>query len=76
MTRLNELHNPNNIEGILLWNRGKSKEIGKAENQRFQEYPKSVELWELLKDGRLLRVQRWLKKSITHFVINNEFQPK
>ena len=68
-----QLFNPNNIEGILIWKSGRSIEIAKGENQAFQEYPKSVELWEQLPDGRILRVQRWLKKTVTHFLINNEF---
>lgn len=75
-TPINKLHNPKNIEGILLWNRGTPLEIGKQENQAFQEYPKRVELWQLFDDGRLMMVQRWLKRGITHFVINNKFVPK
>jgi len=71
-----DLNNPKNIEGILLWNNGKPTEIGKDENQCFQEYPKSIELWQQLENGNLIRVQRWLKKSVTHFVINNQFTPK
>ena len=73
---LQQLNNPKNIDGILLWNKGKCIEIGKDENQAFQEYPKSIELWQQLESGNLIRVQRWLKKSVTHFVINNQFQPK
>ncbi len=58
---LNDLHNPNNITGILL----KNNDFIQADiNQGFQEYPKSIELWEKLTDGRLLRVRRWLEKSI------------
>lgn len=72
---LQDLNNPKKIEGILLWNSGKPIEIGKNENQSFQEYPKSIELWQQLENGNLTRVQRWLKKSITHFVINNKFEP-
>ena len=72
---LQDLNNPKNIEGILLWNNGKPIEIGKDENQSFQEYPKSIELWQQLENGNLTRVQRWLKKSVTHFVINNKFEP-
>lgn len=73
---LSQLHNPKKIEGILLWNNGKPLEIGKDENQAFQEYPKSIELWQEVSGGRITRVKRWLKKSITHFVINNQFEPK
>ena len=72
---LQDLNNPKNIEGILLWNNGKPVEIGKDENQSFQEYPKSIELWQQLENGNLTRVQRWLKKSVTHFVINKKFEP-
>jgi hypothetical protein len=58
---LADLYNPNNISAVLINNTG-VVEAGK--NQGFQEYPKSVELWEKMEDGRLLRVKRWLSKSI------------
>lgn len=73
MNAQTNFNNPKNIDGLLLWNNGKPIEIGHNENQCFQEWPGSVELWEQLEDGRIMRVKRWLKKSITHFVINNEF---
>ena len=73
---LDKLHNPKKIEGILLWNGGKPIEIGKADDQAFQEYPGSIELWQEFEGNRITRVQRWLKKSITHYVINNTFEPK
>ena len=61
MTTIKELHNPEKITGVLLKN-GDFLTIG--DNQGFQTYPKSIELWERLKDGRLFRIQRWLNKSI------------
>lgn len=59
---LKSLHDPRHIVRIFhlkrqLW-------IEPSADQRFQEYPGSVELWQTLADGRLLRVQRWLKRSI------------
>lgn len=74
--KLSDLVNPQNIEGVLLWNRGNPLEIVKSEVQAFQEYPKSVELWQELEGNRIVRIQRWLKKSITHYVINNTFVAK
>ena len=59
--KLTDLHNPENITGFLHTN-GNYYEADKG--QGFQEYPGSIELWEKLKDGRLLRVKRWLKKSV------------
>ena len=56
-----DLHNPNKITAFFH-KRGYWVE---AETfQGFQEYPGSLELWQMLPDGRLLRVQRWLKKSV------------
>lgn len=69
---LSDLHNPKGIEGLLLWNNGNPVEIAKEDNQAFQEYPKSIELWQIDK-GLLRRIKRWRKKSITHFVVNNQF---
>lgn len=59
---LKDLFNPNKINGFI--HKDGYKVIAINENQGFQEYPKSIELWEKLEDGRLLRIQRWLKKSI------------
>ena len=59
--KINDLYNPNGITSFLHTN-GNIYEAG--ENQGFQEYPGSIELWEKLKDGRLMRVKRWLKKSV------------
>lgn len=61
---LTDLHNPKEIKAVLLTN-GNFVEV--SENQGWQEYPKSIELWEKLEDGRLLRVKRWLSKSIVAF---------
>ena len=58
---LKDLYNPDNIQAILTKN---NDFISADEDQGFQEYPGSVELWQKLDDGRLLRVRRWLKKSI------------
>lgn len=57
---LTELHNPNKITGIMLKN---GDYITSAGDQGWQEYPGSVELWQIY-EGHLIRVQRWLKKSI------------
>ena len=65
---LNDLHNPQNITDIFLKS---GKHIGKDDDQQWQEWPGSMELWQLLSGGRLYRVQRWLKKSITHVLIND-----
>ncbi len=58
---LSDLHNPEEIIGFLHKNNN-FYEAG--ENQAFQDYPKSLELWGKLKDGRLMLVKRWYKKSI------------
>ena len=60
MERLEDLHNPDNVTSFLHKN-GTHYILG--ENQAFQIYPKSIELWEL-KHNRLFRVRRWLDKSI------------
>ena len=57
---LKNLYNPNKINGVLLKN---GNFIKASEIQGFQTYPKSVELWEMV-DHRLMRVARWLSKSI------------
>ena len=59
---LGDLHNPNRIE--RLFHLKGQHWICKSEDQGWQEYPGSVELWQKLEDGRLLRVQRWLKRSV------------
>ena len=59
---LSDLHNPRNID--CLFHLKRQIWIEKSDNQGWQEYPGSVELWEVLPDGRLVRVQRWLKRSV------------
>lgn len=59
---LTDLHNPRHIDS--LFHLARQHWIEKSENQGWQEYPGSVELWEKLPDGRLVRVQRWLKRSV------------
>lgn len=59
---LTNLHNPNGITGILHKNDGYV--VIDSDDQGFQELPKSVELWQKMGDGRLLRVKRWLDKCI------------
>ena len=58
---LNDLHNPNHVDAILLKDNGY---ISADKDQAWQEYPGSYELWQKMDDGRLMRVQRWLKKSV------------
>ena len=54
------LYNPDKVNGVLLKN---GDFIQAGDLQGFQTYPKSVELWEMC-DHRLMRVARWLSKSI------------
>ena len=63
---LSDLYNPRNIKAIYVVNKKQCEIICADDDQGFQEYPRSFELWQKLSDGRLLRVQRWLKKSITN----------
>jgi len=58
---LKDLYNPDEITSFLHYKRDVIIEAG--ENQRFQVYPNCIELWEMY-EGRLMRVQRWLSKSI------------
>ena len=58
---LADLHNPREVTGLLHKN-GEYIERD-PDDQRWQERPGSWELWQML-DGRLMRVRRWLKKSI------------
>jgi hypothetical protein len=60
--QLSDLQNPKGI--TELFHLKNQHWIVKSDNQGFQEMPGSYELWEKLPDGRLLRVQRWLKKSV------------
>ena len=61
---LSDLHNPDNIVGIIHKNGDNYIPYVK---QAFQEYLKSIELWEQLPDNRLRLVKRWHKKSIVFF---------
>ena len=57
-----DLHNPQSVRAIF---HGKRQVwIAASPDTAFQEWPGSWELWQKMEDGRLLRVQRWLKKSI------------
>ena len=58
---LSDLHNPQKVVGIMIKNGDYFEE---APNQQWPERPGSWELWQKLDDGRLIRVQRWLKKSV------------
>lgn len=64
---IKDLFNPNNITSVLH-NNGIHYVLG--DKQGFQEYPKSIELWAELEDGRLFRYKRWLKKSIAFIYYN------
>ena len=59
--QLSDLHNPDKITSILTTNSGY---ITACKDQGFQLYPKSVELWQKMEDGRLLRVRRWTSKTL------------
>lgn len=65
---LKDLYNPNKITGIFPRYDTRAKfnwpVTDLDESQAFQEYPKLIELWEQLPDGRLLIVKRWRKSSI------------
>ncbi len=67
MITLKDLHNPNKITSVLINNTG---HVILGENQAFQTYPKCIELWQQLPDGRLFRVHRWNQKSIIASYIN------
>ena len=66
---LADLHNPNKVEQLFHLKR--QVWICKSEDQGWQEYPGSVELWQKVEDGRLLRVQRWLKRSVIVYFEND-----
>jgi len=59
---LDDLQNPNRI--VEVFHLKQQVWIAANAAQAFQEYPGSVELWEQLADGRLVRIQRWLKRSV------------
>jgi len=56
---LKDLNNPEKVTAILLKN---GTLVTLSQNQGFQIYPKSCELWENNKG--LFRLRRWLDKSI------------
>lgn len=56
---LKDLYNPNKIIGINV----KGTYIECDHKTAFQEYKGSVELWQEVDNG-ILRLKRWLKKSI------------
>ncbi|MBE1299776.1 MAG: hypothetical protein GJ680_07705 [Alteromonadaceae bacterium] len=56
--QLSDLVNEEQTKAVLL-NNGDLVEA--STNQGFQVLPKTVELWEKLEDGRLLRLKRWIK---------------
>ena len=59
---IEDLNNPKKVTGILLKT---CVSIEAAESdQGFQERPGSWELWQKMENGALMRVQRWLKKSV------------
>ena len=66
---LSDLHNPDKTTGILLKD---TTYIVASQNQGFQETKGRYELWEKLKDGRLLMVIRWNKKSVLATYIDKE----
>ena len=60
--QLADLYNPNKVAAVLH-NNGKYYECDER-NQAFQETGGRYEIWQKLKDGRLLLVIRWNKSSI------------
>lgn len=68
---LTDLHNPNKVD--MLFHLKNQVWICKSEDQAWQEYPGSVELWQALSEqgGRIVRVQRWLKRSVIVYVEND-----
>lgn len=59
--QLSDLSNPRNVGAILLTS---DRFIEASDDQGFQERAGSYELWQKMDDGNLMRVQRWLKKSV------------
>ena len=57
-----DLHNPRKI--VALFHLKRQVWIEAEPDQAFQEYPGSVELWQQMENGQLLRVQRWRKQSV------------
>jgi hypothetical protein len=59
-----DLNNPRNVVGIYVAYKNTDGDwIEAADNQGFQERDGSWELWQQF-EGRLVRVQRWLKRSV------------
>lgn len=59
---LKDLNNPRGIRSIFHGRR--QVWICADDDTAFQEMPGSWELWQVMGNGLLLCVQRWLKKSI------------
>ena len=58
---LSDLYNPDRIVTVLLKD---GTQITADSDQGFQIYKKCTELWQKMKDGRLMRVKRWYSKSV------------
>ncbi len=64
---LADLHNPRKVVGLhVAYRRGRvrSATYYADKDQGFQEYPGSWELWQVMENGLLIRVCRWLKRSV------------
>ena len=68
--QLHDLSNPRQITEVFHLRQ--QHYVVPGTDQAFQEYPGSVELWQRLEDGRIMRVQRWLKKSIIVYTKSNQ----
>jgi len=62
---ISDLYNPNKISAVLVYK--KNEFIEAADDQGFQEYPRTVELWQKIDDGRLLKVAAWRKTSVAMY---------
>lgn len=60
--QLSDLHNPQKVVGVFLKNGDYFEAL--KDTQGWQERPGSWELWQKMECGFLIRVQRWLKKSV------------
>lgn len=70
LPKLSDLYNPKGIRGFDHKN-GIRYVAGLDQN--FQEYPKSIELWQEMTDGRIMLVKRWHKASITGYVFEQYY---
>lgn len=61
---LKDLYNPNQIIGIIPKN---FYPVTANKCLAFQEYPRSIEVWLQLPDGKLTKLRRWLKSSILYY---------